>query len=737
MVRLQNHLSDGARTLVESLVDHSADFAEHARDEWNLKGDKVDVDVVAQRVSKQLWEEGAASASSSKFERELDEKYGTLKPLILHPTVQWLIAVVSQFYENFHLFGKRPLPLTASIMVGVMMVRSKQINLSHLVIAACFLLALHPLVVVIGGLLCIAVLHWPYKPRQYVRREQREPLVGGREGRGLATLADIYSSDLIGEPGDYDVVVLGSNIAGLYTAAVLAKAGKRVLVLETYKRVGGTAVAPVGDYEFEITSPAVGQLDSFAYLLAAGAHPSVPPLQWVPIGFADGNKSDVHAITQIGGPHGPMVMHPAGREAFTKYLVTQHTSEDRKLIEGFLGHMDAFQKGIATLHMCRIFPAALANRIAKIRGWQAFSAARAYCGLYFRRLIENESLLASLCTLFRAENLHIDEVSLGSFAAQAAHELEGRFYPRGGWAAVAGTLVPTIEAAGGRVLIDAPVRHVLLEDGKAVGVALGGGSVVRLSPGGAVVSCLGAVSTFRNALAPADLAAHGWPENFDILRLSRPQLHVCIGIKGNWGDDLEVTSSEYFQVRDPNKPGPTAAADGVPSRPAPYNPRDWPEWFRIRFPTAQDPDQWWSEHTTCIITAEVPAEQLLQVEPEKGGPRGYTINMTQLGPAVERLKKRLFEAYPHIKPGDCEVIEPAVDATPGLAHTPEKFVVEGLRAPTHIPGLFLAGNDLVALNGLGGSVLGGSVAAHAVLGYTAIDMLVLGRNLVSDLKNVR
>ncbi|CAM9570843.1 unnamed protein product [Chrysoparadoxa australica] len=184
------------------------------------------------------------------------------------------------------------------------------------------------------------------------------------------------------------------------------------------------------------------------------------------------------------------------------------------------------------------------------------------------------------------------------------------------------------------------------------------------------------------------------------------------------------------------------------------------DWFRVSFPTAKDPNRWREERTTCVMTAELSDEHCTSVKvkarvqagdvkdaaaagdanvkdaPEKGHSCMVTWE-TLKGRSRQGIKDHLLKGLHRVYPfteGCDEYVELVDAARGGLSHTPARFKAEGLRAPTHIPGLYLGSEDLT-VEGFEGKIQGGWLAAHAVLGYTAFDMWT-SRTLIEDLKTV-
>ena len=70
----------------------------------------------------------------------------------------------------------------------------------------------------------------------------------------------------------------------------------------------------------------------------------------------------------------------------------------------------------------------------------------------------------------------------------------------------------------------------------------------------------------------------------------------------------------------------------------------------------------------------------------------------------------------------------------GLTQDPARFAIKGNRPEMPYPGLFIGGPDLTVGDSLSGAIVGGWLAANAVMGYSFIDHLYLKKNITSDLE---
>ena len=116
------------------------------------------------------------------------------------------------------------------------------------------------LVIVASLFLVRLALQESKKPQLFAvdRREPLRPLQTDQDARNKV-LRRNFNPDLI--PADLDAVVVGSGMGGMTAAALMALAGKKVLVLEQHDRAGGCTHAFVEKgYEFDVGIHYVGEM---------------------------------------------------------------------------------------------------------------------------------------------------------------------------------------------------------------------------------------------------------------------------------------------------------------------------------------------------------------------------------------------------------------------------------------------------------------------------------------------
>ncbi|NXP42513.1 RETST reductase, partial [Leiothrix lutea] len=273
-----------------------------------------------------------------------------------------------------------------------------------------------------------------------------------------------------------DAVVIGSGVGGLAVAATLAKAGRRVLVLEQHDQAGGCChTFQQHGVEFDVGIHYVGQLHEGSLLRVALDQVTDGQLCWHRL-------PDPYDEVTLGAQRYRL---RSGKVAFVTALEEQFP-EEKEAIREFMRLSKVWPWG----HL----PTGVACPQRGLRLGHSQAAAR---------LTANRDLRALLGYLFYGTPPK-DSSFLVS-ALMVHHYQRGAWYPRGGSSEVAFHAVPVIERAGGAVLVRAPVTRVLVS---AAGTALG--VAVRAGPGEEeleiraplVISDAGVFNTFGKLLPP-------------------------------------------------------------------------------------------------------------------------------------------------------------------------------------------------------------------------------------------
>jgi phytoene dehydrogenase-like protein len=305
----------------------------------------------------------------------------------------------------------------------------------------------------------------------------------------------------------YDVIVIGAGLGGLTAAALLARAGRRTLLIERNESVGGAASTyTVGDLAVEAslheTSDPAHPLDPKHSILA---HLGVlDAVEWVPTG-------PIYEVR--GGPVGQPLVLPDGFATAQAVLADRFPSA-RSGISSMLGDIERITVGLGTLARRReAFRnpregfGALLKLAPMVRDW------RRSVGEVFARVFGGDE--AVKCAL--AANLpywHDDPDTLWwvLFAvAQGGYLASGARYVRGGSARLSNALAQATTTAGGEIILGRQVTGVRLgTDGCPTGIVHVGRQGHDPAAAGAPIIVANAAPGVLAAMLPALAREHFW-----------------------------------------------------------------------------------------------------------------------------------------------------------------------------------------------------------------------------------
>ncbi len=513
--------------------------------------------------------------------------------------------------------------------------------------------------------------------------------------------------------GPWDTIVIGSGMGGMTAAAMLAKLGKRVLVLEQHYVPGGfTHMFKRKGYVWDVGVHAVGEVTQHSltgrllHMLTDGG------LQWATLG---------PVYEQFYFPDGFELEFPDSPQQFRQNLLDAFP-EEQEAIDRYIRYVREVAGAMKMYYLARLSSGKLGHLSEKLLARKA----RAHLTKRTADVLADLTQNPKLRTIFAAQwGYYGSPPNRSSFAMQALvvkHFLHGGYYPVGGAKQIAFGLLGAVAKAGGWTRIGADVQEILVEGGRAVGVRLADGEEIRAPR---IISAAGVSSTVQRLL-PAAYRQKSWAEK--VAKLNPAPAHVClyIGFRGDirtagagsankWFYNTWDANDEAWDISDPD------------------NLKDASVLY-CSFPSLKDPEHDPGPkqlHTGEVVTF-VPWDAFAKWTGTRWQRRGEDYEALK-----EKLQQHLLEQFlqrmPELRPMVDHVelstpistdhfCRPVKGSIYGLEPTPERFRNAFLRPRSPIPGLLFAGSEVTTV-GVMGAMMGGVLAAVSAEPWAAFSLL--------------
>jgi all-trans-retinol 13,14-reductase len=512
----------------------------------------------------------------------------------------------------------------------------------------------------------------------------------------------------------FDVIVIGSGMGGLTAAVFLARAGKRVLVVERHYTFGGfTHVFQRRDYEWDVGVHYLGDMveptaeTARIFKLISGGK-----LEWAPMD---------QAYDRLIYPN--RTFNLLAKSSIMKAQLKEWFPQEVAAIDAYYALLPLMTGKRSKLYFAeKALPRPLSKLFGRWmrKGWLEYASQTT--AQVLDGITQNQELRAVLTGQWGDYGLPPKQSSFAVQAMVASHYRHGACYPVGGSAKFAETIIAELERLGGKALLRAEVAEVLADGNRVTGVKMIDGRTFKAP---IVISNAGFINTMTklipqpHRLTMPDIKAMGLEPSVG---------HVClyIGLKKTaeelglpktnlWvypGYDYDAQLESY--LKDPNAPLPLTY---------------------ISFPSAKDPDflrRFPGKSTIEIITV-APWEWYAEWEQGRWKKRGIDYEAEKEAMS-QRLLAELYRQMPSTQ-GQVDYHELSTPLSTrhfsnygfgelyGLSHTPARFMQRKLGVRTPVKGFYMAGQDAVSC-GVAGGMFGGVLCASAIL----------MRNVIADAK---